>query len=487
MEAVKLYNTLHRTLETFLPIEPGAVRLYHCGPTVYWTQHIGNMRGMTMADLVVRTLRFFGYTVSHVRNYTDVGHLTGDNLGDADLGEDRMDTGARREGLTPKDIADKYIALFEHDTAALNILEPTFKPRATEFVPDMIAMVEKLLAGSHAYQTDLAVYFDVSTARDYTQLSGQNLERLAAGSGKAEVSDPEKKHPNDFALWFFRAGTHAQALQFWPSPFTSALVPHGEGFPGWHLECSVMSQKLLGNTIDIHMGGVEHIAIHHTNEIAQSEAATGVPFVHYWLHNEHLLVDNQKMAKSQGTGYSLAEVTDKGFDPLALRYFFLTAHYASKQNFTWQALQDAANGLQGLREAAARFRTAPESAEPGILADKLQERFSEALADDINVPRALAIAWEAVKSPELSDGEKRTLLKEFDRVLGLNLETAQTTQLRELDLKELPEPVQFLIRHREDLRAQNDFAQADAVRQRLEQAGYRVEDTPTGPNISVIL
>ncbi|MCK5084921.1 MAG: cysteine--tRNA ligase, partial [Candidatus Pacebacteria bacterium] len=341
---MKLYNTLTRKIEKFKPIEKNVVKLYHCGPTVYWTQHIGNLRGMFCADLAVRTLSYLGYKVKHVRNYTDVGHLTSDE----DAGEDKMEKGARREGLDPAEIAEKYIRIFEQDTQELNILEPTIKPRATKHIQEMIDMTQTLINKGYAYRTDLAVYFDVSKAKNYTKLSRQILEKNIQGAGKSEISDPQKKHPSDFALWFFRAGAHKNALQYWPSPFSSSLVENGQGFPGWHIECSAMSKKYLGNTLDIHMGGIEHIPVHHTNEIAQSESANGVKFANYWLHNEHLLVDNKKMAKSEGTSHSLLEIKEKEFNPLSLRYLFLTAHYRSKLNFTWKSLKASENALNKL-------------------------------------------------------------------------------------------------------------------------------------------
>jgi cysteinyl-tRNA synthetase len=342
--AIKLYNTLTRRKETFKPIKKNTVSFYHCGPTVYWTQHIGNMRGMFCSDIVVRTLNYSDYQVKHVRNYTDVGHLTSDQ----DEGEDKIEKSARQEKLSPQEIAEKYIKIFEKDTRALNLLEPTFKPRATQCIQEMIAMAQVLLDQGYAYSTDLALYFDVSKAKNYTQLSGQKLEEKLKGAGQAEVSDSQKKNPADFALWFFKAGRHKNALQYWSSPFKSPLVKNGQGFPGWHIECSVMANKYLGQTIDIHLGGIEHIPIHHTNEIAQSESANGVKFVNYWLHNEHLLVNNKKMSKSAGTAYSLDGIKEKGFNPLAFRYLLLQAHYRSKQNFTWPVMKSAQKGFNNL-------------------------------------------------------------------------------------------------------------------------------------------
>lgn len=476
---ITVYNTLGRQLEGFAPLSPDKILIYHCGPTVYWTQHIGNLRGMTMGDLVVRTLRFFGYDVRHARNYTDVGHLTSDS----DAGEDKMEKGAKREGMTPEQIADKYIALFERDTRAINLLEPTYKPRATEYVPDMIAMVQTLLDKGFAYATPLAVYFDVKKFPSYTRLSGQNLEQLLSGAGSADVSDPNKHSPLDFALWFFKAGTHERALQTWPSPFSSPLVKNGEGFPGWHIECSTMAKKLLGDTIDIHMGGIEHIPVHHTNEIAQSESANDTQFVTYWLHNEHLVVDNEKMAKSLGTGFSLQEIIDKGYDPLALRYFFLGAHYRSKQNFTWDALRAAQNGLEEFRKRFLEQKTATKQESADQIssgAREYKDRFDAALASDFNIPQALAVAWETIKS-KLSSKEKYALLKTMDTVLGLNLD-AYHEQNRQEDAH-IPETVQRLLEEREQARAAQNFERADQLRTAIKKAGYYIEDTPAGPRL----
>ena len=468
-----LHNTLSRSTEGFTPLKPGAVTMYHCGPTVYWTQHIGNLRGMTMGDLVVRSFRYFGYEVTHVRNYTDVGHLTSDS----DTGEDKMEKGAKREGLDPKQIADKYIARFEQDTKALNLLEPTHKPRATEYIQQMIALVQELMDKGFAYATDLAVYFDVQKFPSYTMLSGQNLKQLVSGAGSADVTDPAKRSPLDFALWFFKAGVHAKALQTWQSPFSSPLVKNGQGFPGWHIECSAMSRSLLGETLDVHMGGIEHIPVHHTNEIAQSEAASGKKFVDYWLHNEHLVVNNEKMAKSQGTGYSLQEIIDKGYDPLALRYFFLGAHYRSKQNFSWEALDAAKNGLTELRK---RFTELKRQGKTDIrlsdAATALKRKFDAALASDFNVPQALAIAWETAKS-NLRPEEKYPLLKEFDAVLGLGLDSYEEKTKERMPV---PGSVQKLLELREQARINKQFAESDRLRAQIEQEGYSVKDTPQG-------
>lgn len=473
---LKLYNTLTRSFEEFVPIKKGKVTFYHCGPTVYWTQHIGNLRGMTMGDLIVRTLRYLDYDVTYVRNYTDVGHLTSD----ADTGVDKMEKGAVREGKTPAEIAQKYIDIFEKDVSAVNLLEPNFKPRPSLLIPEILAMVQTLMDHGYAYQTDLAVYFDVSKFSNYSRLSRQKMEKNIAGAGTADTEDPKKKHFADFALWVLKAGKHANALQTWPSSF-------GVGFPGWHIECSVMAKKYLGETIDIHLGGVEHIPVHHTNEIAQSEAANGVPFVHYFLHNEHLIINNEKMAKSQGTGFSLQEVVDHGFDPIALRYFFLQAHYRSRQNFTWESLTASVKGLVELKKEVGEIKAGTTEI-PGIVVNKqkisgieqYKNDFQKALENDFNVPQALAITWELLKS-DLPDIEKYALIMDFDKVLGLKLDsvTGDNKHLTE----EIPSEIKQLIAKRDRLRKEKKFSEADEVRRQIEEAGYNVEDTPTGVNL----
>lgn len=466
---MKLYNTLTRSVEEFIPLEEGKVKFYHCGPTVYWTQHIGNLRGMTMGDILVRTMRRFGYAVSHVRNYTDVGHMTSD----ADTGEDKMEKGAKREGLSPDKIAEKYIGIFESDTRALNLIEPTAKPRPSKLIPEIISMVRTLLDKGFAYVTDFAVYFDVSKFPDYTKLSRQKLEENKAGAGKGDADDPQKKHFSDFALWILKKGAHANALQTWDSPW-------GAGFPGWHIECSVMAKKFLGDSIDLHMGGVEHIPIHHTNEIAQSEAANGVPFVRYWLHNEHLVVNQEKMAKSQGTGLSVAEVREKGIDPLALRYFYLTAHYRTRQNFTWEALQGAATALSEFRKIVTTLKSkAAErntvSDEKVIKVDEFRKKFDEALENDLNTAAALAVVWEVLKS-NISSQDKLDLILDFDEVLGLRLSEVAAGE----DVQ-IPDDVKKLLATREEYRNARKFAESDKVRDELLSLGYVIEDTSRGP------
>jgi cysteinyl-tRNA synthetase len=467
---MKVYNTLSRQLEEFKPIEENKVRFYHCGPTVYWVQHIGNLRGTTMADLIRRTFIYLGYQVKFVRNYTDVGHLTSDQ----DEGEDKMEKGVQREGLQPQEIANKYIKIYESDSKAINILPPDFSPRASNYIKEMIAMIQTLLDKGFAYITDLAVVYDTSKFPNYNQLNRQKIDENKSGWGKGQVVDPGKKHFSDFNLWVFKKGIHKNALQTWPSPW-------GEGFPGWHIECSVMAKSLLGETIDIHMGGVEHIPVHHTNEIAQSEAANGVKFVNYWLHNEHLVVNDKKMAKSEGTGLTLKEVIEKGYDPLSLRYFFLNAHYRSKQNFTWEALNAAQEGYKKLKEYILTLQKQTQrtqlSPEKLTKVKEYQYQFLEAISNDFQIPQALAVAWEMLKS-NIPSNDKIDLIYDFDQVFGLNL--------REIKEETIPQEIIDLAEKRQQAKQSQDYQTADTLRNQINKLGYKIEDTNQGYKIKKI-
>lgn len=467
---IYLTNTLSHEKELFTPIKTGTVGMYHCGPTVYWNQQIGNMRAMVLADFVRRVFMYNGYTVTYVRNYTDVGHLTGDNIGDADSGEDRMEKAAKRESLSPDAIADKYIKAFNDDIASLNILPATHAPRATDFISDMQAMVQVLLDKGFAYTTPQAIYFDVKKFPEYTKLSGQKLELLEQGEGHGTAHDTNKRNPQDFAVWFFKTGAHAKALQTWKSPFHSPLVTDGEGFPGWHIECSAMSEHFLGTTFDIHMGGVEHIPIHHTNEIAQSECAHGTHYVNYWLHNEHLLVDGKKMGKSEGNAYVMQDILAKGFSPLALRYFFLQSNYRSKQNFTWDNLTASETALKKFVAIVARL---PDG---GVINETYKTRFTEIINDDFNLAGGLGIVWELLKDTTVSDADKKATLLDFDLVLGLELSESAVI-LKEQSVQEIPEVVQQLLNARATARAEKDFVQSDILRNEIANLGYAVSDT----------
>jgi cysteinyl-tRNA synthetase len=467
MKEINIYNTLGRKKEVFKPLNPDEVSIYHCGPTVYWVQHIGNMRAMVMGDLIRRSLIYMGYKVRYVRNYTDFGHL----VSDSDDGEDKMEKGAKREGISTKEIAEKYIKIFDKDVENLNTLPATKSTRATDYVDRMISIIQDLLDKGIAYPTPEAIYFDISKANDYTALSGQKLDKLLSGAGQGEGSGEHKKNPADFALWFFRTGTHEKSSLYWQSPFESELVKDGEGIPGWHIECSAMSLSELGDTLDIHMGGVEHIPIHHTNEIAQSEGYTGKKFANFWLHNEHLTVNGGKMSKSEGTSIVLDDVINKGFDPLDLRYLFLQAHYRSKQDFTWETLDSARTAYKRLIEILKKKKG------EGKISRKYKERFEATLANDFNIPQALSILWDMLSDGEISNGDAYITALDFDNVLGLKLEESVSSEA------EIPSDVQELVNQRSSAREDKDFEKSDELRSEIEKLGYEVLDTADGQKV----
>ncbi len=469
---VLLYNTLSGKKEEFKPIKAGHLSFYYCGPTVYWTQHIGNLRGSFCADIVHRTFKYLNYDVSMVRNYTDVGHLSSDS----DEGEDKIEKTAKKENIKPELVADKFIDIFERDAKKLNILEPKFKPRATENVNEMIDMIQLLIAKGYAYVTDLAVYFEVDKFKNYSDLSGCKMEKNKMGAGRGDISDPKKKNYCDFALWFFKAGIHKNALQFWLSPFVSSLVENGYGFPGWHIECSAMIRKILGNTIDIHMGGIEHVSIHHSNEIAQSESVNGVKLANYWIHNEHLLINNGKMSKSRGSAFSLEDIENKGFNSISLRYFFLQANYRSKQNFTFEALKAAQKGLTIIYSKIKKLGTII-----GEINIDFKNKFLDCLLDNFNTPKTLSLISEILKS-NLSNEDKLATLLDFDNVWALDF--AKIINNNEDDIS-LSEDIKKLLVDREDARKNKDFTKADKVRIEIEKLGYKIEDLSDGRSIAV--
>ena len=466
-----LYNSLTRSKEEFTPLNPPHVSLYTCGPTVYAYQHIGNWRTFVFEDILRRTLEKNKYKVKHVMNATDVGHLSGDNLGDADAGEDKMEKGAKREGKNVWDIAQFYLNDFVQTREWLNILPPTKFVRATEFIQEQIALIQKLLDKDLAYETETGVFFSVDSYPEYGKLSGQKLVDKRVASREEIRRDKSKKNPADFALWFRSVGKFADHQMHWPAPW-------GEGFPGWHIECSAMAMSLLGETIDIHTGGVDHVAIHHTNEIAQSEGATGKPFAKYWMHGEFLMVDGGRMGKSLGNAYTLHDIKGKGFELLALRYLYLGAHYRDKLNFTWESLEAAQTALKRLYVTLSKTNGSIEDSSPKAQNNTkgFKEAFLTAINNDLNTPQALAVTWEAVKS-DLPNEAKRSLLQDFDEVLGLGLGTETETET------ETPREVQELVSKREEARKEKNFAKADQVRQRLENLGYTVKDTKSGPQV----
>jgi cysteinyl-tRNA synthetase len=471
MMNMKLYNTLTRTIEEFKPIQEKHVGMYTCGPTVYAYPQIGNWRAFVSEDLLRRTFEYLGYTVTHVMNITDVGHLTGDNLGDADLGEDRMEKAAKKEGKTAWDIAKFYTNDFIHSRELLHIEAPQVLPKATDHIAEQISLVQALFERGLAYKTDKAVYFDVAKFPAYGKLGGQKLIDKRVATRDELVEDDQKHHPFDFALWKLSPTDGPRRQMEWESPW-------GVGFPGWHIECSAMSMKYLGETFDIHAGGVDHIAIHHANEIAQSEGATGKPFANYWVHIAFLTVDGGRMGKSLGNAYTVQDVITKGFDPLVLRYFYLTGHYRKQLNFTWDALQAAAAALTNLREITWRSQQEKErtvlSEEKLALIDGFRKQFIEALSEDLNIPQALAVVWEVAKS-NIPGIDKADLIKEFDAVLGLGLADWHPESF------EIPNAVNQLVVERTSVRDEKDWAQADILRKQIQALGFDVQDSATGP------
>ena len=470
--ALYFYNTLTRQKEEFVPLEPGRVGMYTCGPTVYNYAHIGNLRSYIFADILRRTLKYFGYDVKHVMNVTDVGHLTSDE----DTGEDKMDRQARESGKSIWDMARYFEEVFFEDINRLNIEQPMVKCRATEHIPEMIALVQKLIERGHAYETDQAVYFDVTTFPTYTELSRQSLEDKITGARDEVQEDPQKRNPADFALWFKAVGRFENHIMRWESPW-------GVGFPGWHIECSAMSMKYLGETLDIHTGGEDHIWVHHPNEIAQSEGATGKKFVRYWMHGAFLVVgkltkdeegdEERRMGKSEGNFLRLQTLIDKGYDPLAYRYLSFSAHYRAKLKFTWESLDAACSGYESLKDFVARAKQRGGEEQPWV--SEYREKFEAAITDDLNMPQAMAAVSEMIREAD-KRGEYGVLdaLYSFDQVLGLNLkESAERATSIDKD-------VEALIKERNEARASKNWARADEIRKILSEQGIVLEDTPFG-------
>jgi cysteinyl-tRNA synthetase len=484
---MRIYNTLSGRVEPLVPIAPGRVTIYSCGPTVYRYIHIGNLRTFTMADWLRRTLVRAGYDVLHIKNITDVGHMRVELL---DRGEDKLIAQARQEGKTAAEIAAFYTAAFRDDEARLNILPAHVFPRATDHIPEMIDIISGLLDKQLAYPAGGNIYFDVARFPEYGKLSGNQLAQLL--EGVRDAADLNKRNPEDFALW--KAAEPGREMA-WDSPW-------GRGFPGWHIECSAMSMKYLGSHFDIHTGGVDNIFPHHEDEIAQSEGYTGQPCVNTWVHAQHLLADGLKMAKSTGNAYTRADVEARGFDPLALRYLYAMTKYRARLNFTFSALRAAETGLRRLRLAAVRLAAPGRDISPygrdispyetdSAPLDYWRERFTAALEDDLNLPRAMATFWDMLRGrgPETPGNCKRELLLEFDEVLGFGLAEAIRDERLEIGdsqanlqslISNLPDTVAMLVRERDALRHAERYAEADGLRARIAAAGYSVRDTPSG-------
>jgi cysteinyl-tRNA synthetase len=464
--SISLYNTLHHCKEEFEPLRPKQVGMYVCGPTVYQFATIGNLRSYIFADTLRRVLEYNGFKVKEVMNITDVGHL----VSDEDEGEDKMLVSAEREHKSPWEIAAHYTEAFLQDVAKLNIKPPTITAPATKHIAEMIAMVQELMERGYAYETSDGIYYDIRQYPEYGRLSGIKLDEQKAGA-RVEVNT-EKRHPADFAIWKKAPKEH---IMQWESPW-------GMGYPGWHIECSAMGRKYLGDLFDIHTGGVDHIPIHHENEIAQTAACTGAPAARYWLHGEFLLVDGGKMSKSLGNAYLLSQLAEKGFEPLAYRYFCLNAHYRRQLNFTWTALEAAQKGLLGLRRLVQKSATLPKPEGADVKIDGYLVSFLEAVNDDLNMPKAVALLWEAAKA-DLGRGLFE-LAKQFDLVLALNLTTGNAEEEEKLDLATLPTEVQQLLQQRQTARANKDWALSDQLRDQLREMGYLIKDTARGVEIS---
>ncbi|MDP3941096.1 MAG: cysteine--tRNA ligase [bacterium] len=473
---LKLYNSLTRKIEEFTPVHPDSlnVGMYTCGPTVYDFAHIGNFRTYTTSDLLLRTLQYNGYEVDYVMNITDVGHLTGDNLGDADFGEDRMEKSAKKEGKSAWEIAAFYTDAFLKDYKALNLIPPTHLVKATDHIKEQIELVKTLEEKGFTYQTTDGIYFDTTKLQDYGRLS--NLDEIKEGA-RMEVNQ-EKHNPRDFALWKFSYpnGTSRPARQMeWDSPW-------GVGFPGWHIECSAMAMKYLGPSFDIHVGGVDLRETHHPNEIAQSEAATGKQFVKYWVHGAFILVQGERMSKSKGNNYKLYDLEKQGFDAIALRYLYMQAHYRQEMNFSFPALEAAQTSLNKLREFVIRAEDVGEV--PKIGCAEFERRFLDAINDDLNFPQAMAITWELIHSKYPNSAKLRSLLK-FDKVLGLDLENAQIIHDRE-EAAEIPQEIKEMVNERKRLRNEQDFKAADQLREKIKRLGYELDDSEKGTRIKRI-
>ena len=467
---MKLYNTMDRKVEEFVPIEEGKVGMYCCGPTVYNYAHIGNLRTYIFEDILHRTLEEAGYRVKHVMNITDVGHLTGDG----DDGEDKLGKRSRETGKSVWDIAAFYTDAFFADEKALNIKKPNVVCKATDHIQDMIALIKRLEEKGHTYTAGGNVYFSIDTIDDYGKLAGQKQEDKLSGARIAV--DGNKRNPQDFVLWFTNSKFGEQAMM-WDSPW-------GRGYPGWHIECSAMSMKYLGETFDIHCGGIDAIPVHHTNEIAQSEAATGHKWVNYWCHGEFLLNDKGKMSKSSGEFLTLPVLVGHGYNALDYRYFCLGGHYRTQLKFSYEALDHAKSARERLNSMVAELKAKakPEST-ISEKAESYKDAFFAALFNDLRCPEALAVMWKMLKDNSITEGEKLSLLYSMDKVLGLDLDKVEAKKEEKVGGEEEWK----LVEERKQAKAEKNYQRADEIRKELEERGYIVKDTPQGPILQKIV
>ncbi len=468
---LKLFNTLTKQKEAFKPLREGVVTMYNCGLTVYDYASIGNLRAYTFVDILRRYLEYKGFSVKQVVNFTDVGHI----LGDVDVGEDRIEAAAERERKDPWAVAEFYIKAFLDDWRKMNFEEPMVRPRATEHIKEMIELIQKLIDKGYAYVVNGSVYYDVTKFKDYGKLSGNTVEKLKLGAGGRVEFNPEKRNQFDFALWI----NDPKHIMNWKSPWCE------KGYPGWHIECSAMSMKYLGETLDIHTGGVDNLFPHHENEIAQSEAATGKRFVNYWLHNEHLLVEGQRMGRSLGNIFKLSDIEARGHEPKALRYLLMSTHYRQQLNFTWDGLEAAKNAIDRMVNFVRRLWDADgrgSGEEIRCLIERVRREFEEAMDDDLNIGLALASLFEFIRDVNklLDDnmlsreeaGEVYETMMRFDKVLGVIGEVRKE--------EKLPKEAEELIRKREEARRTRDWKTADQIREQLKSMGIVIEDTPQG-------
>jgi len=482
---IRLYNTLSRSVEDFTSINANKVSMYSCGPTVYDYQHIGHMRRYVGDDILIRVLKANGYDVHHVMNITDVGHL----VSDSDTGEDKMEKGAKKYGVSVWDIAHRFEKQFVESAKELGIQLPEGKDlmHATDYIKEQIALIQILEEKGYTYKLDDGIYYNTSKFPTYFALSRQNPDDLKKGARVDFVEG--KKNASDFALWKFSPAGEKRQME-WESPW-------GVGFPGWHIECSAMSMKALGETLDIHTGGIDHISIHHSNEIAQSEAATGKKFVNYWVHHNFLVVEGEKMSKSLGNFFTVQDVVDKGYDPLSLRYVYLQTHYRQEMNFTWEALDGAQKSLDKLRSIFSSSDSSrhPEQSEgsqsknrdssPSVQNDNetspsvaWMKKFMDALNDDLNTAKALAVVWEMVKE-DMLPGEKKATLLEMDKILGLEL-----GKKKKEEGEKIPDEVQALLKERKAFRKAGDWKASDELRKKIEDLGFAVQDSKDSSTVT---
>ena len=460
---LKIYNTLSRSKEVFVPVRPGRVGIYTCGPTVYNYAHIGNLRTYIFMDILRRVFAFNGYKVKSVMYITDVGHL----LSDADYGDDKMSMAAAEQKKTPEEIAEFYSAAFFRDIARLNVRRPDVTPKATEHIGDMIKIVQALLDKGYAYETDDGIYFDISKFPDYGKLSGANLEEQLAGA-RVDINTG-KRHPADFALWKKAAPNH---IMKWPSPW-------GMGYPGWHIECTAMSNKYLGDVFDIHTGGIDHVPIHHENEIAQAEAWLGKKAVNYWMHSEFMLVDGGKMSKSLGNTYTVDDLAAKGYTPMEFRYMCLNVQYRQKLNFTLEAMAAAKTAYERLSALLYRHKTAPAPENrPEI--EKYLGEFHEAINDDLNVPMAMGVLWKMLRLPAGKDVYDAALV--MDKVFALDFDKVASPD----HTAEAPPEIREMAEKRREVRRNKNWAESDKLRDEIAAKGYKVLDTADGYRLEKI-